>query len=153
MPRSANPAESLPAVGGTYALVMRLSAPATVAVGRLGVFNLPEGFYLYVGSAHGAGGLRARVGRHLRAEKRLHWHVDYLTAHAEITEVWIRASAERLECHWAGLLAGLHGVSIPVSRFGASDCTCPAHLFRLPGEALPIAEAAIGAHVTYPTMR
>jgi Uri superfamily endonuclease len=153
MPRSANSTGPLPASAGTYVLVMRLSAPATIAVGRLGVFDMPGGYYLYVGSAHGAGGLRARVGRHLRAAKRLHWHVDYLAAHAQIVEVWMRASPERLECRWAAALAGLDGGSIPVPRFGASDCTCPAHLFRLPVEALPIAGAAIGAHVTYRVMR
>jgi Uri superfamily endonuclease len=153
MPRSANSPGSLPASAGTYVLVMRLDASATVTVGRLGVFDLPEGVYLYVGSAHGAGGLRARVGRHLRAAKRLHWHVDYLTAHARIIEVWTRASAERLECRWAGLLAGVEGGSFPAARFGASDCTCPAHLFRLPEEALPIAQAAIGAHTIHRVMR
>jgi Uri superfamily endonuclease len=153
MPRSANSPCSLPASAGTYVLVMRLDAPTSLAVGRLGVFDMPEGFYLYVGSAHGAGGLRARVGRHLRAAKRLHWHVDYLTAHAQISEVWMRASAERLECHWAGLLAGVEGGSIPAARFGASDCTCPAHLFHLPGDLLPVAQTAIGAHTIHRAMR
>jgi len=44
------------------------------------VFAIPRGVYLYVGSARGFGGLKARVARHLRAVKKVHWHVDYLLA-------------------------------------------------------------------------
>ena len=32
------------------------------------------------------GGLDARVARHLRAEKKLHWHIDYLLERASVTE-------------------------------------------------------------------
>ncbi len=38
---------------------------------------LKPGFYIYVGSACGPGGLRARISRHLCGKrKRLHWHID-----------------------------------------------------------------------------
>jgi Uri superfamily endonuclease len=125
-------AEPLPPSAGVYALVWRLVSPLRLEVGRLGRVDLPPGWALYVGSAHGPGGLAARVGRHLRAEKRTHWHVDALTGRAPVCAVWAVESARRLECAWAGAIMGLAGVSIPVPGFGSSDCRCPTHLFHLP---------------------
>ena len=57
--------KELPAMSGTYALLLRLDAAVQLAVGRLGDFTFPEGDYVYVGSARGPGGLRARVRRHI----------------------------------------------------------------------------------------
>jgi Uri superfamily endonuclease len=118
--------EELPTAGGTYVLGLRLAHEQEIRVGRLGTFAFPAGWYAYVGSA--LAGLRPRLERHLRAQKALHWHIDYLLARAELCEIWFVVSPERLECRWAHLLAGLPGVGVPVSRFGASDCRCPAHL-------------------------
>jgi Uri superfamily endonuclease len=114
---------------GTYALVMWLSHEVELQVGRLGRFRCAPGWYLYVGSALGPGGVQARVARHARAQKRLHWHVDYLLAWAELREVWTMEEPVRRECDWAQALAALPGVRIPVPGFGASDCRCKAHLF------------------------
>ena len=71
---------TLPSLPGTYALVLSASACQKFAVGRLGTLTVEPGFYLYVGSAFGPGGLAARVGRHCRREKTCRWHVDYLRA-------------------------------------------------------------------------
>src|SRR5690606_19839173 len=115
-------ADTLPAEAGTYVLLIRAGEPLRLVPGRLGAFDLPAGLYAYVGSAHGAGGLRARVGRHLRTGKKAHWHVDALTALAPVVEVWASASAERVECTWARALAALPGAVEPIPGFGASDC-------------------------------
>jgi Uri superfamily endonuclease len=56
----------LPPSQGVYMLHLYVPLPRPLVIGRLGQSNLPAGHYFYVGSAHGAGGLRARVGRHLR---------------------------------------------------------------------------------------
>jgi len=40
--------------------------------------DLLPGYYIYIGSAFGPGGVRARMLRHLRADKPKHWHIDYL---------------------------------------------------------------------------
>lgn len=122
----------LPAAPGTYALLIGVDAPLVICAGRLGKISLDAGRYIYLGSAHGPGGLAARVGRHLRQEKRPHWHIDALTAVAPVAEVWWIETAERLECAWARALLTLPGVSVPARGFGASDCACPAHLLRLP---------------------
>jgi Uri superfamily endonuclease len=113
---------------GTYVLILNLSRPLVIRVGRLGRFQFPAGWYAYIGSAHSPGGLAARLRRHLRASKPLHWHVDYLRAHARPVEIWYIAGNHKRECAWAQGLARLPGASIPAPRFGASDCRCATHL-------------------------
>lgn len=115
---------------GTYVLILRLLDVAIVDIGRLGRSQFPSGWYTYTGSARGPGGLAARVSRHLRFPKPLHWHVDHLRAVAQPVEVWYATGTRKRECVWAQALAGLPGASIPVSRFGASDCGCAAHLIH-----------------------
>ena len=120
--------DRLGAEKGTYVLVMRLPGRSSLAIGGLGICEFNAGYYLYVGSALGPGGLRARLLRHARRDKRRHWHIDYLLDAAELLEIWISVSDERRECHLAHASAALPGGSVPVSRFGASDCRCQAHL-------------------------
>ncbi len=123
---------------GTYVITLRLDEQRTIGVGRLGAFEFPAGWYLYAGSAHGSGGLRARLARHRRRlveGKRAHWHVDALREEAHWGGAWGRASDERLECDWAAALRGLAGASVVAPGFGASDCRCRAHLVHVP--ALP----------------
>lgn len=117
----------IPAAPGAYVLLMHLAEPVRLAVGGLGERPFAAGYYLYAGSA--LGGLRARLARHLRATKRLHWHIDYLLQRAPVCEVWWLASRERSECAWAGALAVAPGVQPFEAPFGASDCRCVTHLF------------------------
>lgn len=126
----------LPAAPGTYCLWLRLDAPLCLSVGRIGELSLPPGLYAYAGSALGPGGLRARAGRHLRVEKPLRWHIDWLTARVPAAAIWYRTGRERLECAWAQAILQAPGVSIPLRGFGASDCACPAHLLAVPRAAL-----------------
>jgi Uri superfamily endonuclease len=121
-------------VKGSYLLVLQLTQPvAALQVGRLGRFDFAPGYYLYVGSAFGAGGLEARLAHHARRHKpRPHWHIDYLRAHALLREAWTVAAPWRLECAWCRRLAELPGVSVPVPGFGSRDTGCPAHLFFMP---------------------
>ncbi len=121
-----------PAAAGTYVLWFSLPDALTIQAGRLGGVTLPAGVVAYVGSARGPGGLRARLRRHLRADKPLHWHIDYLTVVVPVAAIWFSTAAERLECAWAQCIAAQPGVTIPAMRFGASDCTCGAHLFTVP---------------------
>jgi Uri superfamily endonuclease len=126
-------AHELPRAPGTYVLMIQVTRPIVISPGRLGTFRLDEGWYAYVGSARGSGGLAARVARHLRAprERRPRWHIDYLTALAPVIYViWATGNAKR-ECQWARRLLALPGSAIPIPRFGASDCHCPTHLIRL----------------------
>ncbi len=115
---------------GTYALILLASEPAVIAAGALGELRIEPGAFLYVGSAFGPGGVRARVERHARREKRHRWHVDYLTAVAPVVEAWITHDPRRLECAWLAALAGIRGARMPWPGFGASDCGCASHLLR-----------------------
>lgn len=119
---------------GSYLLIMRLEQElADLAIGRLGRFTFAPGFYLYVGSAFGAGGVRARLAYHARRHKpRPHWHIDYLRAHAALVETWGLVSEVRLEQPWAAVLRDAPELSTPVPRFGASDAAGGSHLFYAP---------------------
>ena len=101
-----------------------------IDVGRLGRVQFPAGWYAYAGSARGPGGLAARISRHLRSSKPLHWHVDYLRVYARPIAAWYAVEARKRECAWAQALSGLPGASTPASHFGASDCRCPTHLIH-----------------------
>ena len=124
-------AEPLPAEPGAYLLLIELAAPLALEIPRLGAATLGPGRYAYGGSAYGPGGLRARIGRHLRAEKTPRWHVDRLTAAGQV--VGVRAVPGGRECMLVRDLLTVPGTSVPLPGFGSSDCrTCPAHLVRLP---------------------
>lgn len=116
---------------GTYALLLHLESPKTVGVGALGTLGFPSGWYLYLGSARGPGGLAGRLARHRRrVDKRFHWHIDYLRAVATVAEVWTSSGKRRQECSWAAAAAALPGAGIGARGFGASDCHCATHLFH-----------------------
>lgn len=122
---------------GTYALRMRVDRPRETRIGSLGARAVAPGSYLYVGSALGPGGVRARVARHVRGDGPRHWHVDHLRAIARVVEVWFDRGGERLECAWAVALDDRADVRDPIPGFGASDCGCGTHLFRLLDDADP----------------
>ena len=115
---------------GSYILVISLVRDASITVGKLGRFSFPLGYYLYTGSA--LGGLSRRLHRHLKNEKKLYWHIDYLLEHSEIMEVWYISSTSRLECLLARATRNLRGAIMPARGFGASDCRCPSHLVYFP---------------------
>lgn len=123
----------LPAAPGIYALALRLAEPLTLTIRRQ-FYSLPSGIYIYVGSAYGPGGIRARLGRHLRSVGRPHWHIDSVRAVAEIIGWHYARRSASYECKWAQTLAARADTTIPVPGFGASDCRsgCAAHLIQLP---------------------
>lgn len=116
-------------IAGTYAIILKCPAPHARLVGRLGACHVMKGYHIYVGSAFGPGGVRARVMRHQRSEKRRHWHVDYLGDPMRLVEAWYSHDPERREHLWAAVLSGLD-FSQPHEGFGSSDCGCFSHLFH-----------------------
>ena len=103
--------------------------------GALGEIFLPAGRYLYVGSARRS--IAGRVSRHLRLAQsrsgKSHWHIDYLLMHPAIKLAGIEAKPGSEECAVAKEIAATEGASVPVPRFGSTDCRsgCGAHLFRI----------------------
>lgn len=119
---------------GSYLLVLRLDDDLEdLEVGKLGHVRFAAGYYLYVGSAHGSGGLAARLAHHRRrAKAHPHWHIDYLRAHARLVETWSVVSDVHLEDAWVQALRATPGLSAPAPGFGASDSAHPSHLFYSP---------------------
>lgn len=121
-------------MNGTYLLTINLRKGQKIQAGKLGVVHFKKGSYIYVGSAKR--GLASRVKRHLTKDKNLFWHIDYLleSPYASICEVW--AAKERdIECLTAREVYDKIKPGIPAYKFGASDCTCPTHLFFLGSSA------------------
>ncbi len=114
--------ETLPRKQGTYALFVRVIDPATIEVGRLRILLSP-GVYVYVGSAGGPGGLKARIVRHFKRYKKIHWHIDKLTTSEEVIVEGV--------CYVAGPYGPLIEACVstcmertglsPIPNFGATD--------------------------------
>lgn len=119
----------IPDKPGSYAIVFLSKGWDSVRIGRQGILELQKGYYAYVGSAFGLGGLRARVTRHLTGPRIKHWHIDYISGVVTPYEVWYTPDTVRREHHWAGVMARCEGASIPLRGFGSSDCRCESHLF------------------------
>ncbi|AEA46144.1 GIY-YIG nuclease family protein [Archaeoglobus veneficus] len=118
--------------GRSYILVLKLDRESIVEVGALGKIVFKPGYYLYVGSAKVG---VSRICRHFRREKKLKWHIDYLSVVAEPLHAYL---FHREECDVAAMLAERFEC---IPRFGCSDCLCRSHLFysaKLPTFHAPI---------------
>ncbi|MBB4285148.1 GIY-YIG nuclease family protein [Roseospira goensis] len=125
---------AVPAVAGAYLLAVWLPAPVALPPRLVTAARpaLAPGWVVYAGSARGPGGLRARLARHLRPDKRRRWHVDWPTT-APGARIWVQAVPGGDECALVARLLAEAGATVPVPGFGSSDCrTCPAHLLALP---------------------
>jgi Uri superfamily endonuclease len=120
-----------PRQSGVYALLLEMKQDASLKVGRLGSFPFAAGYYVYLGSAHGPGGLRGRLKHHLSAVKSPHWHLDWLRQAASVKTIVYALSDISHECAWSQEIGRLARVSVPVPGFGSSDCrhACAAHLY------------------------
>ena len=114
---------------GVYLLVLKLKDIQRIQLGKLSEICFKAGIYLYIGRARR--GLRARLERHMRDNKKLFWHIDYLLQKAKIEEVWIKRDVFD-EC---GVVLEIKKIlkdsSSAIRNVGSSDCRCPAHLFYI----------------------
>lgn len=124
--------DQIPPTGGTYALLLWLPHPTLITVGSLGMVDFPSGSFVYVGSACGPGGLRARITRHLAGNGRPHWHIDHLRRHASVVGVCYSTGKDVYECQWSQALADITDTRICKPSFGSSDCNhgCTSHLIH-----------------------
>jgi len=127
-------AATLPAVKGAYVLLIDLPYDVAVRLPRRPDTVLAAGCYLYSGSANGMGGIKARVGRHMRDGKTIRWHIDQLTVSGKVIGAWVFPGGDECE-----LVARLSTLPTPIQGFGSSDCReCVSHLLAWPdGVALP----------------
>lgn len=113
----------------TYLLFIELEKTIEIQVGKLGWFCFPTGQYLYVGRAKK--NVDARLARHRRKEKILHWHIDYVLQYGKITSIKMFEGND--ECGLASFISNQPGVTLPALKFGSSDCSCKSHFFLLNG--------------------
>jgi Uri superfamily endonuclease len=113
---------------GIYVLIIHVTKDTNVNVGALGRTAFAKGLYAYVGSAQT--NLEQRIKRHLRKEKHLFWHIDYLldSDQTEIVKVLHKEADKPEECAVANTL---REKGKPITGFGCSDCQCRSHLFRV----------------------
>jgi Uri superfamily endonuclease len=135
----------IPATPGVYALQLYLEQPLTLEVGKLGGALFPAGMHIYLGSAWGPGGLRARLKHHISKNPiHPHWHIDYLRRVCKLDGIYFFPQDEKkdkhtfqttpFECLWAQSLTPLSPARIVLTGFGASDCRsgCLSHLVSFP---------------------
>jgi len=143
----------LPRSAGSYAIVMRAQDQQQLQIGRLGGMQLSKGWYVYVGSAFGPGGVAARVSRHLQRHKTRHWHIDHLIWATTVREVWYSQRQRDLEHCWAQAALDQPAARNLLRGFGASDCQCLSHLVRFPTrEAVKTLFNALDAKVWIPNL-
>jgi Uri superfamily endonuclease len=124
-------AEDAPTLPGAYVLIIELAEPVEVTLPGKPKTILQAGRYLYCGSAKGSGGIRARLSRHMRPGKVIHWHVDLLTAAGRVTGAWIFPGCDECE-----LVRALSCLPAPIRGFGSTDCPkCWSHLLSWPRRA------------------
>lgn len=116
---------------GTYALILECHQEKAIRIGKRGELTLKPGFYVYLGSAFGSGGLTSRLKHHKGISQKPHWHIDYLRKHCKLVAIWFTCDTTKREHDWAQLFMNTAGTSIPLTGFGSSDCQCKSHLVYL----------------------
>ncbi len=137
---------------GIYCLIFKTPG-CTLRIGALGTRPFPAGWYIYVGSAQGSGGLQ-RLERHISLarlhDKQPKWHVDYLlnSSFFSLTYAIYAITMDHVECHIA---RELNGNSI--QKFGSSDCSCTSHLLYREEDPLKELHAAFREFKLHPVIK
>jgi len=110
-------------------LIISVSKDFEIIVGCLGKVLFKKGNYIYIGSSKGC--LEARLRRHLKRNKKIYWHIDYLLNNkkAQISRIWVIQKS--IECKTADVFNEQPISEIVKKGFGSSDCKCLTHLFYI----------------------
>lgn len=115
---------------GTYVLELYAKKKFQISCSKFSKQFFRKGYYYYAGSAQK--NLVQRIQRHLCKEKKLHWHIDYLTTipSVQIENIFIaNGTPKEMECNFISSLLLNYGLEIIVNNFGNSDCKkCKSHL-------------------------
>lgn len=110
-------------------MILEVHEPLGLDVGQLGRVFFRSGSYCYIGS--GMQNLDKRVERHFEATKKVHWHIDHLTARARTVGALMLPSDAKKECDINAMVSVTGGCEPFAPGFGSSDCSCLTHLHRL----------------------
>jgi Uri superfamily endonuclease len=113
-------------VKAVYLAFFRLEEQKTIGIGALAELEFKPGIYIYAGSA--MTNVEKRLKRHFSETENRYWHIDYFSAEAEPLDYFILPENSEYECKLADIM---EEVAQPVHSFGASDCSCGSHLFRV----------------------
>ncbi len=115
---------------GIYLLELNSDDINSLPIKKFNNILLQKGYYYYVGSAQK--NLDHRIKRHIRSEKKIHWHIDYLTSNKnfKIKRIFIFPDAPKdFECELRKNIETEFSLQIPLTGFGNGDCNlCPSHL-------------------------
>jgi len=116
---------------GIYLLEIKLKENLVLDIKKFSKEMLKSGYYYYAGSAQK--NLFHRIYRHLKVEKKKHWHIDYLTSsiNSEISRIFVIPNAPKsVECKIGKKLKEEFEITDSLIGFGNSDCrNCNTHLF------------------------
>jgi Uri superfamily endonuclease len=131
---------------GYYILLIHNTKEIETIIGYLGRKRLEKGYYLYIGSAQGPGGVGARVNRHLKKKKKIRWHIDYLTTRPTMRIVGIVytcTTENGAETKIANIIGEKAKPAIP--KFGSTDTRDLTHLYKCrdENECLKLASEAL----------
>ncbi len=117
---------------GCYQLGFELRRQVKLRIGSLGVHFFQPGIYIYTGRHQS--NLPARIIRHLKVQKKIRWHVDYLTTHSAFDKIFIVIYPEtNSECLVNQASAKAFRAGAIPAGFGSSDCRagCGGHLLYM----------------------
>lgn len=113
---------------GTYLLLLECLNDCEIEVGKLGKIIFKKGYYIYIGSA--MNNLEKRILRHLKKDKKIKWHIDYLTTNDSfiIRKIFIKKSNKKEEEKISKIFEKYFNF---IKNFGNSDCKDNSHLFLI----------------------
>lgn len=115
---------------GIYIFELFLTNPTNIEHPKFYKNSLEIGYYYYVGSAQR--NLQQRVMRHLKIDKKIHWHIDYLTTDRKFLKknvYLIPGALKNEECKIVDKMYVSLQLRHPIINFGNSDCrNCKSHL-------------------------
>jgi Uri superfamily endonuclease len=108
---------------GAYIFVLTLDSFVELQLSRTR-WELNPGTYAYIGS--GMGSLEKRVERHFSVNKRVRWHIDYLTCYGKPLFAILIPSKEKIE---EKISLAFQSYFRCVEGFGASDLKVKSNLY------------------------
>ncbi|PIQ09169.1 MAG: endonuclease III [Ignavibacteriales bacterium CG18_big_fil_WC_8_21_14_2_50_31_20] len=116
---------------GIYILELFAKENFLIANNKFNNVTFPKGFYYYIGSAQK--NLKSRIYRHLAKQKKIHWHIDFLSTHKslKISNVFVIPNALKVvEAEIANSFVEYFNAKIIAEGFGNSDTKeTKTHLF------------------------
>lgn len=103
-------------------------------VGKIGQLFFDKGLYVYFGSAlgDGASSIEGRIRRHIKNNKKIFWHIDYLLKKSEarlLYAIYSTTNAD-IECEIVKNAEKFLNIVYSRKKFGSSDCGCMSHLLK-----------------------